>query len=254
MYLFDVDGLEFAVAVEDFAVHHGHADVRALCGIDHVARRAGHRGELRRIRVQHAQVSAHADGEQAAVVAALAERARPRCRTEHLSRGDDGRVAEIALVDHTEQVHILHNVQIVVGRRAVRTERDIDAALEHLRHVRIAGGELEVARRAAGNRNAVLFQNVEVAVLKPDAVRRRRRRVEDAVLLHVRRRGQAVAALALLVLGLGFGQMDVDACAGVAGVLRDRLDDFRVGGILAVNAQVAEQTAAVRAVPLAAHT
>ena len=171
---------------------------------------------------------------------------------EHLSRSDDGRVAEIALVDHAEQVHILHDVQIVVGRRAVRAERDIDAALEHLRHVRIARGQLEVARRAARDRHAVSFQNIEILVLEPDAVRRRRRRIKDAVLLHVRRRGQAVAAFALLVLGLRLGQMDLDARTGLTGVLRDRLDDLRVGGILAVDAQITDQTAVVRAVPLAA--
>ena len=56
--------------------------------------------------------------------------------------------------------------------------------------------------------------------------------------------------LALLVLGLRLGQVDVDARTGLLCVCGYRLNDLRVGGVLAVDAQITDQAAAVLAVQM----
>ena len=154
------------------------------------------------------------------------------------------------LVDHAEQVNILQNIQVIVGGCAVRAERDIDALLQHFRNVRVAGCQLEIACRTAGDRNIVLLEDIEILVLQPDAVRRRGRRIENAVRLHVRRRRQAMTLLALLVLGLRLGQVDVDTRTRVLRMGGYRLDHLGRRGILAVDTQITDQPTAHLAVPL----
>ena len=202
LYLFNVDGPEFTITVQHLTVYHGQANVRALSRIDHVAGGIGHRRELRRIGIDDAQVGLISNRQLAAVRASLRERTGARCGVQHLRRRQQRRIVIETLVDHAEQVHILHDVQIVVGRRAVRAERDIDALLQHFRNVRVAGCQLEIACRTAGDRNIVLLEDIEILVLQPDAVCRRGRRIENAVRLHVGRGRHAVALLALLMLGL----------------------------------------------------
>ena len=154
------------------------------------------------------------------------------------------------LVNHTEQVNILQNIQVVVGGCAVCAERDIDALFQHLRDVRVAGCQLEIACRTAGDRNIVLLENIEILVLQPDAVRRRGRRIENAVRLHIRRRRQAMTLLALLVLGLRLGQVDVDTRTRVLRMGGYRLDHLGRRSILAVDTQITDQPTAHLAVPL----
>ena len=59
-----------------------------------------------------------------------------------------------------------------------------------------------------------------------------------------------MALLAFLVLGLRFGKVDVHTRAARLGLRRDRLDHLGRRGILAVDAQVGQQAAAVHPVPL----
>ena len=146
-------------------------------------------------------------------------------------------------VDVCKQEHLFEKVKVVIRSNTVRTQRNIDTTLEHFRYARKAARKLHIADRAGRNGHAAALQNGKVTVIQPDTVRCRGRLIEQTQLFKICCGRHAVTCLALFVLALGLGQVNVHACIDLLGMLCDSFDHLGRSCVLAVNAQVNLQSA-----------
>ena len=75
-------------------------------------------------------------------------------------------------MQHGCKVHFLKHVEVVIARRAVRTESNADAFRKKARHGSDATRELHVAAGIVRDTDAVLLDDGNIFVVKMHAVRR----------------------------------------------------------------------------------
>ena len=158
-------------------------------------------------------------------------RADARRHRQRVARRQRRRIAAGALGEQRREPHLLEHVEVVVRRRAVGADADVDAELQHARHRRDAGAELEVARRVVRDARIEVLQRADLAFVHVHAVRREHLRLEQPVLLHPRHDRHAVLSTGRLDLERRFGEVDVQRHVELGGQLRARAQDFRRAGV-----------------------
>ena len=87
----------------------------------------------------------------------------------HISGGDGGN-PERGFMDQRGQAHVAKDIQVVVARRAVGTERDVDTPAEHVRYRGEPRSQLQVSPRAVQHLDVILRQKFVLFRAEPDAV------------------------------------------------------------------------------------
>ena len=119
-------------------------------------------------------------------------------------------------------MHLLEYIENIVRCRTVGAESHIYAAVEQLCKRHHAAAEFEIRDRIVYCGSTVPREQFNIAVLYPHTVCRSYRCLKAAALFEERCRCQpAVTLLALLVLGLGLREMDVQICAVLGCVFSD---------------------------------
>ncbi len=111
-------------------------------------------------------------------------RAQARRHRQRIARRQRGWIAARPFREQRRQPHLLEHVEIVVGRRAVGADADVDAELQHARDRRDTGAQLQVARRIVGHAGVEILQGANLSVVHVHAVRGQHLRVEESLLLH----------------------------------------------------------------------
>ena len=200
--------------------------------------------------VEQDQVGVHAELDHAALgLAPLRARAADRRHHQRRLRRQRLRAERVDLGQQRGGLDLLKHIEVVVRDVRVRAEGDVHPGPDHLLDLGDAGGQLHVGDGVVHRAHAALGQQLHVVRLEPDAVRRARRAVKNVVAVKELRRGQTVALLALLVLELRLGEVDVHPQPLALAVFAQRLPETVVRGILAVDGCVDADAAVVIAVP-----
>ena len=249
----EVDGLIFSGCIEDLSPDHGHQHVAAAGGVAEVGHdvMAGHQVGAREIEEDQVRVQTGLDHPAFGLAALCAGAAD---RSHHQGRlGREGvRVRVQALCQQGGGLDLLKEVEVVVRRGPVGAEGDVHARLDHRDDVGAAGGQLEIRDRAVDRRDLVPGQEGHILRLEPDAVGGLSACIKNAVAVEELGRGQAVPLLAVLMLLLRLGQVDMHAEALVDRKLAERVPEAVVGGVFGVDRDLGADAAVVIAVPAVA--
>ena len=154
--LLDIERLVFAVLIQHATVADGEPDV---VGVDRERERlvgVVHRYVVYRVKIDQYEVGMAAGFELAAVISYLRERARAlRESADCVGRDYVGRKVN-ALVQQRGELKLAQNRQLIVRRRAVSAESDVDICVEQLLERRDSARELEIADRIVRDIDAQL--------------------------------------------------------------------------------------------------
>ena len=221
-----------AIAHQPAAVAHDVDHVGRLRGVDDLRIDAvGVAAERRHVvhgpEIDHDQVGAFAGFERAGqVIHVHRAGADPRGHRQRLPRRDRRGIAARALRQERGQARFLEHVEVVVGRRTVRADADVQPELQHARHRRDAGGELQVARRVVRDPGVGVLHLPHLAFVHVHAVRGQHLRVEEPLLLHPGHHRHAVLLARVVHLLQRFGEMDVQRHVELRRELGARAQDF----------------------------
>ena len=125
--LFYIQMREEAVVIEHPSVHHGHHHIAAAGGIDKVIELIMHRPQIRRIEIQHRDISLIALLETTAILPPLCQCSGAGSGIERLRRGNAGRIAADALVNQRESLDLFQHIEIIIAGDAIRTQSHVNA-------------------------------------------------------------------------------------------------------------------------------
>ena len=157
-------------------------------------------------------------------------RAQPGGHRHGLRRGQDGGIVAGVLRHQRRQPHLLEHVQVVVGRRAVGADADVNPGLEHVAHRRDPRSQLEVRGRVVNHAGVVALQDSDLAFVHMNAMRGHDLDVEDAVLFDVGDDRRAVFHPAVAHLQGGLGQVDLQGRIELSRQVRAGAQDLRGAG------------------------
>ena len=178
--------------------------------------------------VEHQQVRALAGLERSdQVIHVQGGSAEPGGHGQRLARGNGGGIAVGALGEQRRQPRLLEHVEVVVRRRPVGADADVDAELQHPRDRCDAGRQLQVAGGIVGDAGIEVLERANLAVVHVNAVRGQDLRTEQAVLANVGDARHAVAIAQLLNFEQRLGEMDVQGDVEFGRQLRARSQDLR---------------------------
>ena len=129
-------------------------------------------------------------------------RARARRRSSPCSsavlRRHRARIARLQLVQERRLAHGLEHVEVVVARRAVGAEADVDARRAHRRAPAPCRSPASCCFRVVRDADVAARQDRDVGRRQPDAVRRERARPPEADRVEVRRRASSGTSAATI--------------------------------------------------------
>ena len=173
---------------------------------------------------------------------------------EHLRRGQDGGVQVGTLVEHGSQLDLVEQIQIVVAAGPVGAQGHVDPSGHERGHRSNAGTQLQVGGGAVEHRDATFGHQLPVLRLRPHAVSGHAAGAgpHAVSIQHLEGSQTAVTRLALLMLRLGLGHMDVHPQVVLAGVASQVVPQVggEEGGVFPVNGEVDFNLTVVGAVPL----
>ncbi len=160
--------------------------------------------------------------------------AHARSHLEHLARRKGRGVAGDGLGDEGRQAYLLKHIQIVVGRRAVGPDPDIQPRLQHLRDRGETRSQLEVAGWVVGDAGVRVLECVHLTAVDMDAVGGDDFGLQQPLFLHPGHHWHIVGLPPLLDLLGGLGDVDVEGDIVFLGQIGAGVQDLsraRVGGM-----------------------
>ena len=207
-----------ALAVDDLATDHGQPDRRGVGGVHQPGVELAER-QPRRVEAREREVGRRADGGRSA-----ADQLRPLARGDlpRLGGGDGRRVGGDVLLDESERLHVVEQVEGVVGAGTVGAQADLGAGSARGRvGEHPADRELLVGDRVRDHRRPTLDDQLDLGLVEPDAVGEQRARPQHPGPVQVMGGPQPGLSDAVHHLLLGLGEVDLDRDVALLGDLRD---------------------------------
>ncbi|MNI04373.1 hypothetical protein D3C73_572950 [compost metagenome] len=172
---------------EDFTVNDRCFHIGPRCGIDNTGDRVYIEGweGVEVAEIQNGQVRFFAGLDAADLILhAHSLSSADGCHPEDTSRIHRGRSMQ-RLLNHGGQPHFIEHIQVVVARRPVCAQAEMNVVMQHAGCIRDAGSQLQIGARAMADMNPAVTQNAPFLIIQPDTMRQNQTFVRQPQMIQV---------------------------------------------------------------------